>query len=90
MPYVNLQVTKGATRAEGGDRPGVHGRPGARARQEAREHTHVVIQEIEEEDWGFAGMLTDDYRQRQSEPRTGLTPWSWTGPGLGIRPPRGC
>jgi 4-oxalocrotonate tautomerase len=34
------------------------------------EHTHVVIQEIAEEDWGFAGVLTDDYRQRQGEPRT--------------------
>ena len=69
MPYVNLQITRGATRAQEaifreftdvlvrvlGKRP---------------EHTHVVIQEIAEEDWGFAGVLTDDYRQRQGEPRT--------------------
>ena len=32
------------------------------------EHTHVVIQEIAPEDWGFAGMLTDDWRKREGEP----------------------
>jgi 4-oxalocrotonate tautomerase len=26
------------------------------------EHIHIVIDEIEDENWGFAGMLTDDYR----------------------------
>jgi 4-oxalocrotonate tautomerase len=30
------------------------------------EHTHIVIQEIVDEDWGFAGMLTDDYWKQQS------------------------
>ena len=34
------------------------------------EHTHVVIQEIEEHDWGFAGMLTDDWK-RQAAGDTG-------------------
>ena len=29
------------------------------------EHTHIVIQEIAEEDWGFAGMLTDDWKKTQ-------------------------
>jgi 4-oxalocrotonate tautomerase len=27
------------------------------------EYTHIVIQEIEDENWGFAGMLTDDFRK---------------------------
>jgi 4-oxalocrotonate tautomerase len=27
------------------------------------EHIHVVIDEVEPENWGFAGMLTTDYRQ---------------------------
>ncbi|MEO1236951.1 MAG: 4-oxalocrotonate tautomerase family protein [Planctomycetota bacterium] len=27
------------------------------------EHTHVVFEEIAEENWGFAGVLTDDYRR---------------------------
>ncbi len=30
------------------------------------EHTHIVIQEIADEDWGFAGMLTDDYRKQRT------------------------
>ena len=29
------------------------------------EHTHVVIQEINEEDWGFSGVLTDEFRKKQ-------------------------
>jgi len=27
------------------------------------EHTHVAIDEVEPENWGFAGMLTTDYRK---------------------------
>ncbi len=29
------------------------------------EHTHVVIQKIAEENWDFAGMLTDDWKKQQ-------------------------
>jgi 4-oxalocrotonate tautomerase len=28
------------------------------------EHTHVIIEEVDPENWGFAGMLTTEYRQR--------------------------
>lgn len=27
------------------------------------EHTHVIIDEIDPENWGFAGMLTNEWRQ---------------------------
>ena len=27
------------------------------------EHTHVIIEEVDPENWGFAGMLTTEYRQ---------------------------
>ncbi|WP_281283944.1 tautomerase family protein [Cognatiluteimonas lumbrici] len=65
MPYVNLQITKGATREQKarlveeitGALVGILGKK--------PEHTHVVIQEIAEEDWGFAGMLTDDWKRAQ-------------------------
>jgi len=34
------------------------------------EHIHIVIDEVEEENWGFFGMLTDDFRRRLiEEPR---------------------
>jgi 4-oxalocrotonate tautomerase len=64
VPYVNLQITKGASREQKsklvkdftdslitvlGKRP---------------EHIHIVIQEIEEEDWGFAGLLTDEWKKQ--------------------------
>ena len=28
------------------------------------EHTHVIIEEVDPENWGFAGMLTTEYHQR--------------------------
>lgn len=34
------------------------------------EHTHVVIQEIAEADWGFSGLLTDDWKKRQRHKAT--------------------
>jgi 4-oxalocrotonate tautomerase len=29
------------------------------------EHIHVIIDEVEPENWGFAGMLTTEYRRGQ-------------------------
>ena len=69
MPYINVQITKGATRQqksrlvrrmtdalvdELGKRP---------------EHIHIVIQEIDEENWGYAGLLTDEWRKQQQSPQ---------------------
>tara|TARA_R110002096_G_scaffold318022_3_gene512394 strand:+ start:846 stop:1085 length:240 start_codon:yes stop_codon:yes gene_type:complete len=70
MPYVNLQITQGATRKQKEDlvsdiTDSLVQRLGKRP-----EHIHIVIQEIAEENWGFAGMLTDDYR-RQAQVGTG-------------------
>lgn len=63
MPYVNVQITKGATREQKaaiirditqslvtnlGKKP---------------EHTHIVIQEIADEDWGFSGLPTDEWKK---------------------------
>jgi 4-oxalocrotonate tautomerase len=30
------------------------------------EHTHIIIEEIDPENWGFAGMLTTEYRKQTS------------------------
>lgn len=32
-----------------------------------REHIHTVIQEITEENWGYEGMLTDDWKKAQTK-----------------------
>jgi len=66
MPYVNVQITKGATREQKAEI--VKDITGSLQRVLGKnpEYTHVVIQEIEEEDWGFAGMLTDDWKKSKS------------------------
>jgi len=64
MPYINLQITKGATREQKKQIVEQFTDTLVRVLGKKPEHTHIVIQEIEEEDWGFAGMLTDDYRKR--------------------------
>jgi 4-oxalocrotonate tautomerase len=28
------------------------------------EHIHIIIDEVEPENWGFSGMLTTEYRQQ--------------------------
>lgn len=63
MPYINLQITKGATRAQKEDIVREFTETLVRVLGKKPEHTHIVIQEIADEDWGFAGMLTDDYRK---------------------------
>ena len=65
MPYVNNQNTRGATREQKARL--VHDVTDSLVRVLGKrpEHTHVVIQEIADEDWGFEGMLTDDWKRRQ-------------------------
>jgi 4-oxalocrotonate tautomerase len=67
MPYVNVRITKDGVTAEQkaqivaeitGTLQRVLGkRP---------DHTHIVIDEIELENWGFSGMLTSEYRRQQA------------------------
>lgn len=64
MPYVNLQITAGATREQKATLVKEITDSLVRVLQKKPEHIHIVIQEIAEEDWGFAGMLTDDWKRR--------------------------
>ena len=65
MSYVNVQITRGASRAQ--KQALVAEITGALVcgLGKSPEHIHVVIQEIAEEDWGYAGLLTDDWRRAQ-------------------------
>ena len=67
MPYVNVQITRGATREQKAQIVGDITASLARVLGKKPEHTHVVIQEIADEDWGFAGMLTDDWKAAHSK-----------------------
>jgi 4-oxalocrotonate tautomerase len=64
MPYVNIQITKGATRSQKMQLVKDFTDSLARVLGKKPEQTHIVIQEINEEDWGFSGMLTDDWRKQ--------------------------
>jgi 4-oxalocrotonate tautomerase len=66
MPYINLQITQGATREQKAQIVSEFTDTLVRVLNKRPEHTHIVIQEIADENWGFAGMLTDDYRKSQS------------------------
>ena len=65
VPYVNVQILAGATREQKAQL--VHDITDSLVRVLGKrpEHTHVVIQEIAEQDWGFAGLLTDEWRRQQ-------------------------
>jgi 4-oxalocrotonate tautomerase len=65
MPYVNVQITKGASRTQKAQLVKDITDSLVRVLGKKPEHTHVVIQEIAEEDWGFSGMLTDDWKKAQ-------------------------
>lgn len=62
MPYVNLQILKGATREQKSLLVKEMTDLLVRILEKRPEHTHIVIQEIEEENWGFSGLLSDHRR----------------------------
>ena len=54
MPVVRIQIMRDVTAT-------VQRVPGKKP-----EHTHFVMREVAEKDWGFAGQLTDDWRHGQA------------------------
>lgn len=81
MPYVNVRITKDTVTRE-------------QKRQIVREitqtlvsvlgkrpeHTHIVIDEVETDNWGFAGELTTDLRAR-AKPASSKSKSQKTNPG---------
>ena len=65
MPYVNIQITKGATREQKAHLVRDVTDSLVRELGKRKDHIHIVIQEIEESNWGFEGMLTDDWKRQQ-------------------------
>lgn len=66
MPYVNIQIIKGATRSQKAQLVSEVTDSLVRILEKRSEHTHIVIQEIAEMDWGFSGLLTDDWKKKQA------------------------
>ncbi|MCR9244634.1 MAG: 4-oxalocrotonate tautomerase family protein [bacterium] len=65
MPYVNVQILAGATREQKARIVADITRSLVDVLGKKPEHTHIVIDEVAEENWGYAGMLTDDWRAQQ-------------------------
>jgi len=63
MPYVNIQIIRGATREQKAQLVKDITDSLVRVLGKKPEHTHIVIQEINEEDWGFSGLLTDEWKK---------------------------
>lgn len=63
MPYINLQITKGATRSQKATIVKDFTDVLVRVLGKKPEHIHIVIQEINDENWGYSGLLTDDFRK---------------------------
>ncbi len=67
MPYVNVQITAGASREQKSQLVRDMTDSLVRVLGKRPEHIHIVISEVEEENWGFAGQLTDDWKKSQAE-----------------------
>lgn len=67
MPFVNVKITRDGVTAEQKARIVAEI---TRTLQEVLgkkpEYTHVVIDEVDPENWGYAGMLTTEFRKQSS------------------------
>jgi 4-oxalocrotonate tautomerase len=65
MPYVNIKVTReGVTREQKADLIAGVTEVLVRVLQKDPETTHVVIDEIDLDNWGLAGLSVPAYRER--------------------------
>ena len=68
MPYVSVRITRdGVTAAQKRRVVEEITRTLVTVLGKRPEHTHVIIDEVEPENWGYAGMLTTEYRGTQEE-----------------------
>jgi 4-oxalocrotonate tautomerase len=66
VPYVNVRITRDGVTVEQKKRVVEEiTRTLVDVLGKRPEHIHVIIDEVEPENWGFAGMLTTDYRKTQ-------------------------
>jgi 4-oxalocrotonate tautomerase len=65
MPYVNVRITKDGVTADQ-KRQVVEEITGTLVKvlNKKPEHIHIIIDEVEPENWGFAGQLTTEYRRQ--------------------------
>jgi 4-oxalocrotonate tautomerase len=66
VPYVGVRITKDGVTVEQKRRVVEEiTRTLVNVLGKRPEHIHIIIDEVEPENWGYAGMLTNEYRERQ-------------------------
>lgn len=65
MPYINVRITAGATTEQKAQIVREITATLQNVLGKKPEHTHIVIDEIQEENWGFAGMLTTEWKKQK-------------------------
>jgi 4-oxalocrotonate tautomerase len=64
MPYINVRITRdGVTREQKARIVAEMTDTLVRVLDKKPEHIHIIIDEIDTDNWGFAGQLTTDYRK---------------------------
>ena len=67
MPYINVKITKDGVTAEQKKRIVEEmTQTLVNVLDKKPEHIHIVIDEVEPENWGYAGILTSEYRKKQA------------------------
>ncbi|MBT8767053.1 4-oxalocrotonate tautomerase family protein [Pseudomonas boanensis] len=68
MPFVNVRITRdGVTREQKAQVIREITDTLQRVLGKRPDLTHIVIEEVDTDNWGYAGMTTTEYRQRTSE-----------------------
>jgi 4-oxalocrotonate tautomerase len=65
MPFVNVRITKGVTREQKAQLVSEITDTLVRVLAKNPEHTHIVIDEVDADNWGFSGVLTSDFREQK-------------------------
>ena len=66
MPYINVRITRdGVTLEQKAQIVAEMTDTLRRVLGKKPEHTHIIIDEVEPENWGYAGMLTTEYRKSE-------------------------
>jgi 4-oxalocrotonate tautomerase len=60
VPHIHVQIIAGATREQKARLVKEFTESLARVMGKKPEYTNIIIEEIAEEDWGYAGLLTDE------------------------------
>lgn len=60
MPYINVQILKGATREQKKEVVEQMTKTLVDVLDKQPEHIHIVIDEVDADNWGYSGKLTSD------------------------------